>query len=191
MAYQDHIKIRAYTLYINGTSFEETAKTLSKDFQISITANTIKNWSEKKDNRGFSWEDYRSEIRAIARQTVETAEKNRLVSIRDKTGTLLEGLYNQMTADAAPKLGSYDGGSYAFRSLAEFLLKLDEKAKDGMSEIAIIQMVLDIFSGVPDVGKAINKHWEQIEKEIRIRILHESPENIESQKMIEGNNVSR
>jgi hypothetical protein len=186
MAYQDHIKIRAYTLYINGTSFEETAKTLSKDFKISITANTIKNWSEKKDARGFSWEDYRSEIRTIARQTVETAEKNRLVSIRDKTETLVESLYDRMTGDAAPKLGSFDGGSYAFRSLSEFLLKLDEKTQAGMSEIAIIQMVLDIFSGVPDVAKAINKHWKHIEKEIRIRILQESPENIESQKMIEG-----
>jgi len=186
MAYQDHIKIRAYTLFLNGTSFEETAKILSKDFKISISANTIKNWSEKKDGKGLSWVDYRLDIRGSARQIIETKEVNRLAAVRDKTYMLAEKLYEQLISDNAPKLKSPEGGAYAYKTIVEYSLKLCEKTQGGKEIAVIIQMVMDIFSEVPEVRKAIMKHWKHIEKEMRGRILQENPESIEAQKMIEG-----
>ncbi|MCL2154173.1 MAG: hypothetical protein FWH53_00770 [Leptospirales bacterium] len=186
MSYNDNVKIRAYSLFIQGTSYEEAARLLSKDFAISITPNTIKNWAEKKDKRGFSWADYRSDIRDVARQTVESVEKNRLVEIRDKTRTLVDSFYDQIVDDAALKVSSKDGALYAFKTLADFELKLEEKTKENMSVLVIIQMVLEIFSEVPDVKRVIQKYWKQIEKEIRIRVLHENPDNPDAQKMIEG-----
>lgn len=190
MAYRDSVKIRAYALFIQGITYEETARLLSREFSIKITPNTIKNWAEKKDSRGGTWIDYRNETRLVARETVEVAEKSRIVAIRDKAETLTEKIYNQLTGEAAPKISSMDGGSYAFKSLAEFLLKLDQKTQENMSVVAVIQMMLEIFAEVPEVKKAIFKYWPAIEKEIRIRILHQSPENIESgQKMIGEDNV--
>ena len=185
MAYQDHVKIKAYTLFINGTSFEEIAKTLSKSFKIAITANTIKNWSEKKDRKGLSWADYRTDIREVAKQTIDAQEKNRIVAARDKVDTLTEKLYTRLVEESAMKVSSYDGGMYALRTFLDFGIKLDEKTQGKTDGLAIIQMVLDIFYEVPEVRKSIQKHWKHIEKEIRIRILHENPD-LESQKMIEG-----
>lgn len=180
MAYQDSIKIRAYALFIQGTSYEETARVLAKDFKIKVTPNTIKNWAEKKDSRGGTWIDYRSDTRAVAMQTVEVAEKSRIVAVRDKAEVLTEKLYNQLVGEAAPKLSSFDGGTYALKSIADFMLKLDQKTQENTSAVAIIQMMLDIFGEVPEVRKVILKHWSAIEKEIRIRILHENPENVKS-----------
>jgi len=189
MAYQDFVKIRAYALFLQGITYEETARLLAKEFKIKITPNTIKNWAEKKDSRGGSWIDYRTETRAVAMQTVEVAEQSRIVKIRDKAETLTEKIYDQLTGDAAPKISSMDGGSYAFKSLAEFLLKLDQKTQENMSVVAVIQMVLEIFAEVPDVRKAIQKHWPAIEKEIRIKILHQNPDDNNSQKMVKGEDV--
>jgi len=190
MAYRDFVKIRAYSIFIQGTTYEETARILSRDFSIKIAPNTIKNWAEKKDSRGCTWIDYRAETRAVAMRTVETVEKNRVVSIRDKVETLTEKMYDQLTGDGAPRVRSMDGGSYALKNLYDFLLKLDQKTQENMSVVAIIQMMIDIFTGVPEVKKAILKHWPEIEKEIRIRILHQSPESIDfSQKKIGENNA--
>lgn len=184
MAYPDFIKIRAYSLVIQGTSYEETARKLTKEYGVKITPNTVKNWAEKKDARGGSWKDYRDETRAVAMQTVEAREKNRIISIRDKAATLTEKIYDQLTGDAAPKLSSLDGGTYAFKSLSEFMLKLDQKSQENISIIMVVQIMLEIFSEVPDVKKAIQKHWQLIEKEIRLRILHENPDTVNEQKRI-------
>jgi len=189
MAYQDSVKIRAYALFIQGITYEETARLLAREFSITITPNTIKNWAEKKDSRGGTWIDYRTETRAVAMQTVEVVEKNRMVAIRDKAETLTEKIYEQLTGAAAPKISSMDGGSYAFKSLSEFLLKLDQKTQEDMSVVTIIQMVLEIFAEVPEVSRIIQKHWPAIEKEIRIRILHQNPDDINSQKMVENSNA--
>lgn len=178
MAYQDSVKIRAYALFIQGKSYEETARILAKDFQITITPNTIKNWAEKKDSRGGTWIDYRTDTRAVAMQTVEVVEKNRLIKIRDKADTLQEKLYNQLTAENAPKVGSSEGGLYAWKAVAEFLIKLDQKSQEDVSIVAVVQMMLEIFAEVPEVRKVIQKHWPAIEKEIRIRILHENPDDV-------------
>lgn len=189
MAYSDSVKIRAYALFIQGITYEETARLLSKEFKIKITPNTIKNWAEKKDSRGGTWIDYRNDTRAVAMQTVEIAEKSRIVSIRDKVETVTEKIYEQLISDAAPKISSMDGGGYALKSLGEFLIKLDQKAQDNMSVVAIIQMMLEIFVEVPDVKKVILQHWPEIEKEIRVRILHQNPDDVNARKMIGEQNV--
>jgi hypothetical protein len=189
MAYPDYIKIRAYALFIQGNTYEETARLLAKEFKVKITPNTIKNWAEKKDSHGGSWIDYRNDTRAVAMQTVEVAETSRIVKIRDKAETLTEKIYDQLTGDAAPKISSMDGGSYAFKSLSEFLLKLDQKTQENMSVVSIIQMVLEIFAEVPEVRKIIQKHWASIEKEIRIRILHQDPEDVNPRKSIGNSNA--
>lgn len=190
MAYSDSVKIRAYALFIQGISYEETARILAKDFSITITPNTVKNWAEKKDSRGGSWIDYRDDTRVAARQNVEAVEKTRLVQIRDKADTLQEKLYGQLTAENAPKVGSAEGGMYAWKAVAEFLIKLDQRSQEDVSIVIVVQMMLEIFAEVPEVRNVIKKHWPHIEKEIRIRILHEDPEKIDDKKYIEaGGNV--
>ncbi len=187
MAYQDFIKIRAYALFIQGTTYEETARMLAKDFGITITPNTIKNWAEKTDSRGGTWIDYRNETRTVAKQTVEVAEQARVVKIRDKADTLQEKLYEQLTGENAPKVGSAEGGLYAWKAVSEFLIKLDKKSQEDVSIIVVIQIMLEIFAEVPEVRNIIKKHWSHIEKEIRIRILHEDPEKLENRKSINAN----
>ncbi len=184
MAYSDSIKIKAYALVIQGTTYEETARVISREFGVKITPNTIKNWAEKKDVHGRSWLDYRNETRAVAMQTVEAREKNRILTIRDKAEILTEKIYDQLTGKAAPKISSMDGGSYAFKSLSEFMLKLDQKSQENVSIVMVVQLMLEIFAKVPDVKKAIQKHWQKIEKEISVRILHENPDDVDAKKMI-------
>lgn len=188
MAFRDAIKIRAYALFLQGITYEETARILAKDFKIKITPNTIKNWAEKKDSRGGCWIDYRTETRAVAMQTVEVTEQSRIVSVRDKAAHLSEILYDKLVAEAGPKVSSFDGGSYAYKNLTEFVLKLDQKTQENMSVVAIIQMMLEIFAEVPEVRQVIKKHWPAIEKEIRVRILHQNPDEAAPRKMIGDNN---
>ena len=188
MSYPDSIKIRAYAFVVQGISYEESARKIIKEYGVKISANTIKNWAEKKDIHGRTWKDYRDDTRAVAMQTVNAVEKSRLVKMRDKADTLQEKLYEQLTAKTAPKVGSAEGGMYAWKAVAEFLMKLDQKSQENVSIVMVVQTMLEIFAGVPDVKKAIQKHWQLIEKEIRIRILHENPDDMNSQKSIEAEN---
>ena len=175
MSYSDIIKIRAYALFIQGVSYDETARKLSAEFPQKVSPSTVRKWAEAKDIRGYSWNDYRNDTRVEARHTIEIREKSRLVAIRDKAEILSEKLFKNLTDEAAPKLSSADGGTYAFKAISEFLLKVDEKAGQQIDVIAVIQSVLEIFAAVPSVRDAIQANWGEIEKEIRLRILHENP----------------
>lgn len=175
MAYGDGVKIRAYALFIRGTSFEETARRLCGEFGISISAATVRNWAEEKDASGSSWADYRRELRVSAQRSVEALERNKLLAVRDKAGILQEKLFEQLTSNAALKVGSVEGGLYAWKTVADFFVKMDEKSKGTVNAAAVIQMMLDLFSSIPEVSEAIAAHWQEIEEEIRVRILHEEP----------------
>jgi len=185
MSYSDIIKIRAYTLFIQGTSYEETARKISEEFGKKISAGTIRKWAEAKDAKGSSWREYRSETRVVAQRTIESKEKNRLVKIRDKVETIVERLYDNLTDTTVPKVSSYDGGSYALKAMADFLLKLDDKAGKQVDAIVVCQTVIEIFGSIPSIREAIEAHWQELEKEIRIRILHENPNTAQDVKQIE------
>lgn len=185
MAYSDLIKIRAYALFIQGISYEEIARQITDEFGKKLSAGTVRKWAEAADAKGFTWIDYRQETRVIARQSIEAREQNRLVAVRDKAVFVMDKIYDKLSDDkAAPKISSFDGGAYAFKTIAEFALKLDDKAASQPDIIFVIQTVLDIFAEIPEVRDVIQANWALVEKEIRIRILHENPEKENEAKQL-------
>jgi hypothetical protein len=188
MAYSDSVKIRAYSLFIQGTAHEEIARILRKEFGITISAGTVRNWAETKDSRGMTWEEQRSAIRSTVQHNIEVSGAARLSEIREKVGTIQEKLYEQLISKKAPKIGSFEGAVYAFRTIADFGVKLDQKASEEINVLVVIQTMLEIFAEVPEIRKVIQKHWKHVENEIKVRIMHEEPvaEPIEIKKITDG-----
>ena len=171
MAYSDSVKIRAYSLFLQGYSFEDTAKSLRGEFGVNVSPTTVRNWAEKPGKDGLTWDDQRAKVRAVAHRNVELAERTRIEQMREKAELIQEKLYNQMMGKKAPKVGSFDGGVYAFKALAEFIIKTDEKAKGDVSTLAVVQTMLGIFWEIPEVRKALQRHWPRVEKAIKERIM--------------------
>jgi hypothetical protein len=188
MAYSDSVKIRAYRLYLQGMPYEETARVLRKEFGISISAGTIRNWAETKDSRGMTWEEQRSAVRSMVQRNIEVSGAARLSEMREKVGTIQEKLYEQLVSKKAPKIGSFEGAVYAFRTIADFGVKLDQKASEEINVLVVIQTMLEIFAEVPEIRKVIQKYWKHVESEIRVRIMHEEPaaEPVEIKKITDG-----
>jgi hypothetical protein len=176
MAYSDDVKIRAYAYFLQGLSYDEIAARLNAEMGISIAPSTIHNWAEKENKFGKTWHDFRAETRVLVRETIEVAERNRLLELRDKATTLQERLYDQLVSETAPKVGSSEGGLYAWKALAEFILRIEQKTYEQVNVVVVIQTLLSILAEVPAVREAIKRNWKHIEREIKLRILHEVPE---------------
>ncbi len=169
MSYSDSVKIRAYSMFLQGDSFEAIAKALSQELEKRVSPTTIKNWASKEDSQGKTWHDFRTETRAVATRNVEIAEQSRIESMASKTRTLQDKVYEGLLEDFSIK--SPEGAIYAFKALGEFELKLNKEIRGDKSTVVIIQTMLDLFCEIPEVGNAVNKHFSKIAKLIEERIL--------------------
>jgi len=170
MAYKDTIKLRAYTLYLQGLNFEQIASQLRKDFGIAkLRGQTIKSWAEKPDEDGKTWEHHRSRVRDALRRSAEEAYKTRYAEIRAKAETIQEALYAQLIDEKA-KIKSFEGAVYAFKGISEFVINLSEMEHNNQHPLIIIQAMLEVFQEIPAVRKAIKDNWALIAKEIQGRL---------------------
>jgi len=184
MAYNDNVKLRAYTLFLQGQSFEEIARIAKKDFALkSLKGQTVKAWAEAPDHTGFTWEDHRIRVRASLQKNVDRAAAGNIAELRDKTKTIHQALFDQLIKKKSQKISSFEGAIYAFKTLSEFLIKLDAKERSDLNPLIIVQMMLEIFREIPQVRKSIEQNWDRIQEGIRLRL--EGPE-----KAIEVNPVT-
>ncbi|MBN2157911.1 MAG: hypothetical protein JW807_00845 [Spirochaetes bacterium] len=178
MAYNDTIKLRAYTMYLQGASYEEIARDLRKSFgEKKLKGTTVRSWAEKPDDRGETWEDHRNRVKAVMRRNAEDAAATKLADIRAKSETILEKLYKQLT-ERSPKVKSFEGAVYAFKTISEFSLALDDKNREQLHPLLVVQAMLEVFQEIPEVRRVIKTNWERIYIEIQERLkIEKKPVN--------------
>lgn len=182
MAHNDKVKLRALALYLQSKNYEDIARILKQEFTLkTLSANSVRRWAEEKDDSGATWEDTRKRIQVIMRQNVEDATADLLTDISMKSKTILGSLYDQMIGETAPGVKSLEGAAYAFKTMAEFIIKLDAHQKAELNPFMIVQVMLEIFSEIPAVKKAIEAHWPKITGEIRTRIAYNTDRIIDVQ----------
>lgn len=166
MAYNDGIKLTAYTLYLQGLTYEEVArKTRSVHKLKTLKGQTVEAWAE-----AGKWEAKRDEVRNQVRKHHEHEAAGLLGELHLKSETILESLYAQLTAASAPKISSYEGAVYAFKGISEFLLALDKRKGESIQPIMVVQTLLEVLQNIPSVRNEIKKNWPKIQKEISARI---------------------
>ena len=182
MAYKDTVKLRAYTLYLQGLNFEQIASALKKDFNLpKLRGQTIKSWAEKADDDGRTWDEHRNRVRESMRQNAEKAYRTRYAEIRAKAETISEKLYDQIL-DETVKIKSYEGAIYAFKGISEFVINLSEMEHNSQHPVIIVQAMLEVFREIPAVRKAIKDNWARIAREIQGRLSGEGAIEVEYHK---------
>lgn len=179
MAYKDTVKLRAYTLYLQGLNFEQISSQLKKDFNLpKLRGQTIKSWAEKPDDDGRTWDEHRSRVRESMRQNAEESYRTRYAEIRAKAETISEKLYDQLL-DETVKIKSYEGAIYAFKGISEFVINLSEMEHNSQHPVIIVQAMLEVFREIPAVRKAIKDNWARIAREIQGRLSGEGVIEVE------------
>jgi len=181
MAYTETIKLRAYTLFLQGMNYEQIAGKLKNDFSLpKLRGQTVKGWAEKTDSEGNTWEDHRVRVRESLRQGAEEAYRSRYAEIRRKAETIADSLYDQLVDGAQIK--STEGAAYAWKQMAEFAITLGEMEHNRSHPVLIVQAMLDVFREIPAVRKAIQDNWPRIAKEIQARMSAEGVIEVEYQE---------
>lgn len=172
MAYTDTIKLRAYTLYLEGLNYEQIAARLKELFALpKLKGQTVKLWAEKADTAGETWETSRARVRESLRRGAENAVKSKLTELREKTETIQEAIYNQLVDEKAKvSVKSFEGAVYAFKTIAEFGINLEKMERDHLHPMLIIQAMLEVFQEIPAVRKVIKENWGAIKKGIMERL---------------------
>lgn len=180
MAYKDTVKLRAYTLYLQGLNFEQIASALKKDFNLpKLRGQTIKSWAEKADDDGRTWDEHRSKVRESMRQNAEDAYRTRYAEIRAKAETIQEALFSQLIDEKKASIKSFEGAVYAFKGISEFVINLSEMEHNSQHPVIIVQAMLEVFREIPAVRKAIKDNWARIAREIQGRLSGEGVIEVE------------
>ena len=186
MAHSQTVKLQAYTLFLQGNTYESIADDLKENFSLqSLSPTTVRNWAESEDGQGETWHDHRRKVMNMCRHHVEVQTAGKAAAIRQKAETIQEALYDQITGEKAPKATSLEGATYAFKTISEFVLSL-EKASENMAPLAIVQSILEIFRDIPEVNQAIEKHWPVIRDEIKKRMSQSQGPVIEVSSISHG-----
>ncbi len=169
MAYSEKVKLRAYNFYLQGQNYEQIAEKLSTAFHINITPQTIRGWAFRKDKDGFCWSEQREGIRESVRKNMESNTHDKLSELESKAEALQNSLYSQMIDSSAPKVGSFEGGVYAFKALADFRMSLDKNASE-KHPLVLVQILLEVLEQNPRVKKVISENWNKIQKQLSEKI---------------------
>ncbi len=74
-----------------------------------------------------------------------------------------------MIDSSAPKVGSFEGGVYAFKALADFRMSLDKNASE-KHPLVLVQILLEVLEQNPRVKKVISENWNKIQKQLSEKI---------------------
>jgi len=164
--YDDIAKEKAYRLFVIGKSITEIAKEMKRDFP-TVSKSTVSKWAKEKDARGLTWDERRTAI-VTARET-NLDSKLSLVrkKILEQSFEIKEKLYGKMlNADVK----TFEGAVFAFGKISEFILELSEAEKKNPHPIEVIQTFMTVLSEIPEVRDSIEKHWDEIQKMIALRL---------------------
>lgn len=165
--YNDSIKLRAKTLYLQGENFEKIAKSLRKEYP-KVTANTVRGWSEKG-----KWDESKDSIAKNQDRLIQESHSRRAKDLLEKTMILSELTFNKITAEGAPGIKSLEGGNYAFKALADLELQLRKEQNKNVNPSEIIKTFFDILNSFPTVKRELDANWNSIMREVRIRLMDE------------------
>ena len=173
--YAESVKIRAYTLFISpGESPEEIARILKADHP-RITAKTIRKWAETPDQDGMTWEDRRSSIQTEVRRSLDEQAVSTRARMKGRLETVLQKLYDDLHNEKlTPKFKTLEGAAHAIKSVAQFLVQLEDQEQDRWSSVMAAQVIMEIFTEIPEVRRVVEKHWTTIWKQIQSRLDHNS-----------------
>jgi len=87
--------------------------------------------------------------------------------------------------DKKLQVSSLEGSLYALKTLMEFSLKLEDKKRGEMSPVMVVQILLEIFNGIPEVRAAIKKNWNRILREINAKMMVDSPKELNDEVDVE------
>lgn len=161
--YSDNARVDAYTNFLLGESFEQIAEKLKKNYP-KITSVTIRDWAKREN-----WERKKQ---LVLNSSIEKANDFARASNveRLRKGTKIEEVLYHKIIDSNLEPKSLEGAAYALTALGKFNQDLELKLTTDSSPLLIVQAMLDIFKDVPQVKKAIEKHWPRIEKSIRLKL---------------------
>lgn len=166
--YSDSIKLEAENLWYKGHTIAEIQKALSKK-KPGIQYSTIQKWvytKNKKTNK--NWDDYKQEIINSSREIVKNQNQNRYIALKQKAEILQDNLYKQLT-ETNLEVKSYEGGTYAFKTISEFVLLIEDKYEGKKTVKEVIAILIDTLNQVPEVRDAIYKNSNEIEKKLNER----------------------
>lgn len=156
MAYKMEIINYAHTLFLQGKSFATIADILTDKFKKSVRPQTVFSWAKKYD-----WEESRKEVMLATRKEIQRREESRLVELGKKARNLADKLYEDLIANDSPKIGSKEGGAYAFKAIAEFELMI-EKNRGNVSPAILAQSIMEVMMDIPSIRKVIEKEWDKV-----------------------------
>lgn len=173
--YNDSVKLRAKTLYLQGENFEKIAKSLRKEYP-KVTANTVRGWSEKG-----KWDESKDSIAKTQDRLIQESHAKKAKDVLDKTLILAELTFQKLTDEKAPGMKSHEGGTYAWKALVELSLQLQREQTKNINPSEIIKTFFDILNSFPTVKRELDANWNSIMREVRIRLMGEdghSPQEV-------------
>lgn len=155
--YSEHVKNRAYTLFLMGHECTEIVALLKTDYP-RINKVTVGKWIEAKDDKGEDWRDKRKLVDRAAKKRIEEQAINNSVKIKNQTESLRQALYDNIINEF-PKVKSLEGAMYAFKALSEFELKIEGDENKKSDVAAIATAILDVLNEDRDFRKLFNQKW--------------------------------
>jgi len=168
MAYSPLIQLEVENLYLRGNNANQIVEILKKKYP-KLKHPTINKWATKPDKWGKTWEDRRKEIISTAREISHNSAKNRYAVMKEKALIIQEGLEKTLLSKNL-EVKSPEGAIYAWKTLNDFILNIEEKYESKKSPKEIVLEFLDILNTVPQIKDTLRKHWNLVEDELKRKI---------------------
>jgi len=170
MAYSATVKERAYTLFLMGNNPEQVADIL-RESHPKMSANTIRAWAESENESGETWFDLRGRVDSAARKRIESQAASERARGKSRASMIAAGLYDQIVkALADMEIKSIEQAVYAFRTMQEAAIKLEDAEMERWHPVNASTVVLEVLEEIPDVKKALRANWGQFTKRLSERL---------------------
>lgn len=168
MAYNSSVKLEAENLFLRGYNLNQIVEMLKKKYP-KISYSSVLKWSETKDKSGRTWKDIQKEVVEQARAITHTNLTNKYALLKQKAEILKENLEEELL-NPELKTKSKEGGIYAWKSLNEMILMIEDKYESKKTPKEIVLEFLDILNSVPQIKDVLKKNWNLVEEELKRRI---------------------
>ncbi|AXR64521.1 hypothetical protein [Leptospira mayottensis] len=161
MAYSENVKHRAYTLFLIGKNAEQIEALLKPEFS-TISANTIRKWSESKDSSGKKWSDSREEVNRVTRLKIQEQTSDIRSKIKADNAMMLQAVRNAFLSEAGSMIGQAKDPvqlGYLWSKLASNQMQLENADSGSIDLIRAADTLLDLFMKGPKTKKAISDEW--------------------------------
>ena len=166
--YDDMAKEKAFRLYVIGKSITEIAKELKSDWP-TVSKSTVAKWAKEKDVRGLSWDERRTQIAVARNNTTDSKLSVDRKKIMEQSMHIKEIIFEKMqTADVK----TLEGATFAFDKISRTILELSEAEMKNPHPMEVAQALMEAFREIPEVSEVIEKHWDEIQRNLALRLKH-------------------